>query len=165
MSGSEKNNAELFNNNSDIDNDDNFFLEVDDSPWTEKYYDDNAKNLQAIDDQDKNAFNIDFNINPFNDDRQSGQTDFDQQTNPMKNDTTKETEKEGECNGFNTHFYPKPIPRVTSHPLQTPPNLNSYSNYPKNCFTKDGRSGWICFHCKNFNYESKSIILVIIVCS
>lgn len=172
MSSSDKNNDELFNNNcmnifedsnSDIDNDDNFVLEVDDSPWTEKYNDKSIiKDIQQMDDQDYNQFNIDFNINPFNEDIHSGRTDSDLQTDTLKNDTTKETEKEQEYNINSNRFYPKSIPRVTSHPLQSPPNLNSYINYSNNCFTKDGRSGWICFYCKNFNYESIYIVIIII---
>ena len=34
-------------------------------------------------------------------------------------------------------------------------NLNFFNN----SFTMDGKQGWICNHCKNFNYESKHFIL------
>ena len=31
-------------------------------------------------------------------------------------------------------------------------------NFFNNSFTMNGKSGWVCSHCKNFNYESKSIL-------
>ena len=33
-------------------------------------------------------------------------------------------------------------------------NNNNYYNI-NSCFTMNGKPGWICFYCKNFNYESK----------
>ena len=36
-------------------------------------------------------------------------------------------------------------------------NLNDL-NFFNNSFTMDGKRGWICTHCKNFNYESKYLI-------
>ena len=36
-------------------------------------------------------------------------------------------------------------------------NLNNL-NFFNNSFTMDGKRGWICTHCKNFNYESKYLI-------
>ena len=75
----------------------------------------------------------------------------------------------------------KPIPRVPSDPLPISyygniglidnynssfnfyqnQNSNSYGNLnygnynlPNNSFSMNGKSGWICPHCKNFNYES-----------
>ena len=49
----------------------------------------------------------------------------------------------------NYNFYQNPI----SNSL----NGNNYSNFniPNNLFTMNGKSGWICSNCKNFNYESK----------
>ena len=32
-------------------------------------------------------------------------------------------------------------------------------NFFNNSFTMNGKSGWVCAHCKNFNYESKSILI------
>ena len=51
----------------------------------------------------------------------------------------------------NYNFYQNPI----SNSL----NGNNYSNFniPNNLFTMNGKSGWICSNCKNFNYESKYI--------
>ena len=69
----------------------------------------------------------------------------------------------------------KPIPRVPSDPLpisyygniglidsNSYGNLN-YGNYnlPNNSFSMNGKSGWICPHCKNFNYESNLYYLFI----
>ncbi len=37
-------------------------------------------------------------------------------------------------------------------------NINRYINnfnFPNNSFTMNGKNGWICPNCKNFNYESK----------
>ena len=36
-----------------------------------------------------------------------------------------------------------------NNPLQN--NINAFNN----CFTMNGKSGWVCAFCKNFNYESK----------
>ena len=33
--------------------------------------------------------------------------------------------------------------------------LQNQLNFFNNSFTMNGKSGWICAHCKNFNYESK----------
>ena len=40
-------------------------------------------------------------------------------------------------------------------------NKNNNFNYYNinSCFTMNGKSGWICFYCKNFNYESKYKII------
>ena len=35
--------------------------------------------------------------------------------------------------------------------------MNTQINFFNNCFTMNGKSGWVCSNCKNFNYESKSI--------
>ena len=37
---------------------------------------------------------------------------------------------------------------------------NNYNQpiYINSCFTMNGKTGWICSYCKNFNYESKFII-------
>ena len=34
-------------------------------------------------------------------------------------------------------------------------NLQSNINFINSSFSKNGKSGWICSYCKNFNYESK----------
>ena len=41
-------------------------------------------------------------------------------------------------------------------------NLNNFSdklNFFNNSFTMNGKQGWICTSCKNFNYESKYLII------
>ena len=79
------------------------------------------------------------------------------------------------CNNNNNNTL---IPRVPSNPLPSTYNNinnnynfyqnpisnslngnNNYSNFnlPNNLFTMNGKSGWICSNCKNFNYESKYI--------
>ena len=45
-------------------------------------------------------------------------------------------------NSFNIQFN-------NNNPLQN--NINAFNN----CFTMNGKSGWVCAFCKNFNYESK----------
>jgi hypothetical protein len=49
---------------------------------------------------------------------------------------------------FNVHF---------NNPLQN--QLNFFNN----SFTMNGKSGWVCAHCKNFNYESKYIFINIYI--
>ena len=49
-------------------------------------------------------------------------------------------------------FYQNPI----SNSLNGNNFLKGF-NFPNNSFTMNGRSGWICSNCKNFNYESKYI--------
>ena len=39
---------------------------------------------------------------------------------------------------------------------------NQFQFY-NNSFTMNGRNGWVCTHCKNFNFESKLIIIFIIL--
>jgi len=42
-------------------------------------------------------------------------------------------------------------------------NLNNFSdklNFFNNSFTMNGKQGWICTSCKNFNYESKYLIIL-----
>ena len=71
------------------------------------------------------------------------------------------------CNNNNNNTL---IPRVPSNPLPSTynninnnynfyqnPISNSLNNLPNNLFTMNGKSGWICSNCKNFNYESKYI--------
>ena len=44
-------------------------------------------------------------------------------------------------------------------------NLNNFSdklNFFNNSFTMNGKQGWICTSCKNFNYESKYLIILFI---
>ena len=47
-------------------------------------------------------------------------------------------------------FYQNPM----SNSLNGINILNNF-NFPNNSFTMNGKSGWICPNCKNFNYESK----------
>ena len=47
-------------------------------------------------------------------------------------------------------FYENPI----SNSLNGINLINNF-NFPNNSFTMNGKSGWICPNCKNFNYESK----------
>ena len=37
--------------------------------------------------------------------------------------------------------------------------INSNINFFNACFTKDGKSGWICLLCQHFNYERKLYII------
>ena len=55
-------------------------------------------------------------------------------------------------NNNNYNFYQNPI----SNSLNTNNNYSTF-NIPNNLFTMNGKSGWICSNCKNFNYESKYI--------
>jgi hypothetical protein len=41
-------------------------------------------------------------------------------------------------------------------------NLANNLNFYNNSFSMNGKQGWICTHCKNFNYESKIFILYIL---
>ena len=52
-------------------------------------------------------------------------------------------------NNNNYNFYQNPI----SNSLNTNNNYSTF-NIPNNLFTMNGKSGWICSNCKNFNYES-----------
>ena len=49
------------------------------------------------------------------------------------------------------------------NPISNSLNGNNYSNFniPNNLFTMNGKSGWICSNCKNFNYESNYIYFLI----
>ena len=38
-------------------------------------------------------------------------------------------------------------------------SLQNQLNFFNNSFTMNGKSGWICAFCKNFNYESKHILI------
>ena len=40
-------------------------------------------------------------------------------------------------------------------------NLTNNLNFYNNSFSMNGKQGWICTHCKNFNYESKIFIFII----
>ena len=53
-------------------------------------------------------------------------------------------------------FYQNPI----SNSLNGNNFLKGF-NFPNNSFTMNGRSGWICSNCKNFNYESNYIYFLI----
>ena len=37
-------------------------------------------------------------------------------------------------------------------------NFSNKLNFFNNSFSMNGKQGWICTHCKNFNYESKIFI-------
>ena len=52
-------------------------------------------------------------------------------------------------------FYQNPI----SNSLNENNFLNGF-NFPNNSFTMNGKQGWICPNCKNFNYESNFIFLI-----
>ena len=41
-------------------------------------------------------------------------------------------------------------------------NLTNNLNFYNNSFSMNGKQGWICNHCKNFNYESKIFIFYIL---
>ena len=49
-------------------------------------------------------------------------------------------------------FYQNPI----NNSLNENTFINGF-NFPNNSFTMNGKSGWICPYCKNFNYESNFI--------
>ena len=39
-------------------------------------------------------------------------------------------------------------------------NFTNQFNFFNNSFTMNGKRGWVCTHCKNFNYESKYLNLI-----
>ena len=147
-----------------------------------------------------------FNLNPFNDDKDSQSNSDDEfifVESDIKNnfipDTTQDETDENEDFVFKVQEDTNPnpfaqlkqqlnignttsIPRVPSYPLQLS-NLNnafclsayssnimdelnnSFKNgnnqfynafgFLNNSFSMNGKSGWVCRACKNFNYESK----------
>ena len=42
-------------------------------------------------------------------------------------------------------------------------NFTNKMNFFNNSFTMNGKSGWICTNCKNFNYESKYLIILLYI--
>lgn len=168
------NNVIFVNDNPAIDDNDadDLVLEVDDKPWVDNYLED--ENYLISNDllyQLNPNPGIDYNIDPFNKEKPMKQSDSDQVNNEQNSDSnlvftfsngtesneTKETKKNKESNSKKASFNQpqhKPLPRVTSHPLQPQMNLYSNINFPNNSFTMNGKSGWICSSCKNFNYES-----------
>ena len=42
-------------------------------------------------------------------------------------------------------------------------NLANNLNFYNNSFSMNGKQGWICNHCKNFNYEGKIFIFYILL--
>lgn len=42
-------------------------------------------------------------------------------------------------------------------------NLANHLNFYNNSFSMNGKQGWICNHCKNFNYEGKIFIFYILL--
>ena len=44
---------------------------------------------------------------------------------------------------------------IFNHPIQNTFNLFN------NAFTMNGKSGWVCAYCKNFNYESKLYLIIL----
>ncbi|MCQ2818099.1 MAG: zinc finger Ran-binding domain-containing protein [archaeon] len=59
-------------------------------------------------------------------------------SSPVLNSITNE-----ENNSFNPHFN------------YSTNNIRAF-NFPNNCFSMGGRSGWVCPSCKNFNYEMRT---------
>ena len=57
-------------------------------------------------------------------------------------------------NGRFSYDYPNNQKKNDSFNLQI---NNPLQNFFNNSFSMNGKSGWVCAHCKNFNYESKSI--------
>ena len=53
--------------------------------------------------------------------------------------------------------YPKIKDKNDFLNIQVNNSMNNPINFFNNSFTMNGKSGWICPHCKNFNYQSKSI--------
>ncbi len=52
------------------------------------------------------------------------------------------------------------------NPISNSLNGNNYINtinFPNDSFSMNGKSGWICPNCKNFNYESMNIFIFIIL--
>ena len=41
-------------------------------------------------------------------------------------------------------------------------NLTNNLNFFNNSFSMNGKRGWICNYCKNFNYESKIFIFYLV---
>ena len=58
-----------------------------------------------------------------------------------------------------SYDYPQYQNTKDSFNLQFNNPIQNQLNFFNNSFTMNGKSGWVCAHCKNFNYESKSILI------
>ena len=167
--------------------------------------------IETNENDDLNFKTFDFNINPFNeeknkefDDDNNKNSDEDEEFilaeddiknnfNPENFNYTNYLNIENQTQTINSNNESqdllnntynntnKTIPRVPSNPIpssyinnirsnqlfsfyQNPINnslnentfINGF-NFPNNSFTMNGKSGWICPYCKNFNYESNFI--------
>ncbi len=168
--------------------------------------------IETNENDDLNFKTFDFNINPFNeeknkefDDDNNKNSDEDEEfilaEDDIKNNFNPENfnytnylnienqpqimnsnnESQNLLNNNYNNNTNKTIPRVPSNPLPSSyinnirsnqlfsfyqnPISNSLNennflngiNFPNNSFTMNGKSGWICPYCKNFNYESNFI--------
>ena len=168
------------------ENDDNNFKTFDFNinPFNEKKskeFADEESNKNSEDDEEfilaeddiKNNFNLEnFNYTNYLNIENNNQT----QTINNSNNESQNISNNNYNNNSN-----KTIPRVPSNPIpssyinnirsnqlfsfyQNPINnslnentfINGF-NFPNNSFTMNGKSGWICPYCKNFNYESNFI--------
>ena len=62
-------------------------------------------------------------------------------------------------NGRFSYDYPQYQKHNDSFNIQFNNPLQNKLNFYNNSFTMNGKSGWVCANCKNFNYESKFIII------
>ena len=172
------------------ENDDNNFKTFDFNinPFNEKKtkeFADEESNKNSEDDEEfilaeddiKNNFNLEnFNYTNYLNIENNNQT----QTINNSNNESQNISNNNYNNNPN-----KTIPRVPSNPIPSSyinnirsnqlfsfyqnPISNSLNgnnflkgfNFPNNSFTMNGRSGWICSNCKNFNYESNYIYFLI----
>lgn len=84
--------------------------------------------------EESNSSNINLNLNPFNNNNNINRSYFNSFPQNMFLN-----------NGFNNN---------QSQNLHFN-NFTNKLNFFNNSFTMNGKPGWICIHCKNFNYESK----------
>ena len=172
------------------ENDDNNFKTFDFNinPFNEKKtkeFADDESNKNSEEDEEfilaeddiKNNFNLEnFNYTNYLNIENNNQT----QTINNSNNESQNISNNNYNNNSN-----KTIPRVPSNPIPSSyinnirsnqlfsfyqnPISNSLNgnnflkgfNFPNNSFTMNGRSGWICSNCKNFNYESNYIYFLI----
>ena len=149
-----KNNNEVLDNNNHFnssDEDEEFILEEDDlnnnvNVNIESNHSLNNKKINDIEER-----NINF-INNFKNDPQNINNDINLTTVPSNSLPL------SYMNNMNSNqlysFYQNRI----SNSLNGNNDINTI-NYPNNSFTMNGKSGWICPNCKNFNYESKNIFI------
>ena len=50
---------------------------------------------------------------------------------------------------------------IFNAPITVNNNMQNQFQFFNNSFTMNGRAGWVCINCKNFNYDSKLIIIFI----